>query len=613
MSTPYDGKVALWQWKSSSVLEKTIEEFVRTIKQWAPHVRQVWVKTSDGSDWMGKYDDARSPLAINGPDSIARWVQVLEANGLEFHAWCVPKGKDVNAEADLITQTCNIPGVRSMILDVEPYRGFWEGGREAIRPFMVRLRRGVGGKFHIGMSIDPRRHHYTRIFPEEWRPFVNSLHPQCYWESFERPSDEVLDEAYEVWGSYGLPIIPALQGNASAISIAQARDYVLSFHNAVGLSWWRFGVIGPTQFPVINYPVSSVPPPDDDDDTPPATGHYGAEIVVTPNDPGFRAGTHDGQAVEAVLKTFKGTWGWDVKYKDTRVDRSQVWGLWDPGLTVSGWYEVAAFVPARHATTTSARYKLHGVQNSSSELLIQVNQSQYANLWVPLGIFQFDANNAKAGIIFLNDLAYENGREIAFDAVRYRQILGRIPSAEFMADGYDAPIGTKTERQEDDMWPGHWFDATGYAARYYRGTPQEAYHTGADLNLNRPYWDADAHSPVYAAASGVVTFAERLSGWGKVVVIRHDPLVSTGQVLYGRYGHVEDIRVRVGDRVQRGQQIASVGNAEGTFPYHLHFDLSPTKVLETAPWDWPKLDLERLRRNYVDPQKFVVENRPLSR
>src|SRR5690606_24786913 len=119
MSTPYDGKVALWQWKSSSVLEKTIEEFVRTIKQWAPHVRQVWVKTSDGSDWMGKYDDARSPLAINGPDSIARWVQVLEANGLEFHAWCVPKGKDVNAEADLITQTCNIPGVRSMILDVE--------------------------------------------------------------------------------------------------------------------------------------------------------------------------------------------------------------------------------------------------------------------------------------------------------------------------------------------------------------------------------------------------------------------------------------------------------------------------------------------------------------
>lgn len=611
-TTPYDGKVALWHWKGSSVLEKTIEEFARTIKQWAPHVKQVFVKTTDGTDWMGVYDTPPNALAINGPESIERWVQVLESNGLEFHAWCVPKGKNVNAEADLIIETCNIPGVRSMILDVEPYRGFWEGGREAIRPFMMRVRRGVGGKYHLGMSMDPRSHHFSRIFPEEWRPYVNSLHPQCYWVSFERAADEVLDEAYEVWGDYGLPIFPALQGNAAVNEIEQARDYAINFHNAMGLSWWRFGVIGPVQFPAINRPIGDVPPPDDDEG-PPSTGRYGIEIVITPNDPGFRSGTHDGQAVDKVLKTFKGTWGWDVKYKDTRPDQSQVWGLWDPNLTESGWYEVATFIPARHATTTNARYKIHGVQNNPQELLVQVKQAEYSNLWVPLGIFQFDANNPKAAVTFLNDLAYESGREIAFDAMRFRQIIGRIPTAQYLADGYDPPIGTRTEREANDVWPGHWFDATGYAMRYFRGTPQEAYHTGADLNLNRPYWDADAHSPVYAAASGVVTFAERLTGWGKVIIVRHDPLVTTGQVLRGRYAHVEQIRVKVGDRVQRGQQIATVGNAEGIFPYHLHFDLSPTNALETAPWDWPQLNLERLKRDYVDPQKFVAAHRPMSR
>jgi murein DD-endopeptidase MepM/ murein hydrolase activator NlpD len=215
--------------------------------------------------------------------------------------------------------------------------------------------------------------------------------------------------------------------------------------------------------------------------------------------------------------------------------------------------------------------------------------------------------------VFLNDLTYEDNREITFDAVRYRQIVGRIPTAEFMADGYDPPIGTQEERESSEVWPGHWFDATGFAVRYYRGTPQEAYHTGADLNLNRPYWDADAHSPVYAAAAGVVTYASRLPGWGNVIIIRHFPLVSTGQTMYARYAHVNDLRVQVGDRVQRGQQIATVGNADGVFPYHLHFDLSPTNILEKAPWDWPRLNLARLKNDYVDPEEFIANNRPLSR
>ncbi len=611
MSTPYDGKVALWHWKGSSVSEDTIEDLARTIRQWSPHVKQIWVKTTDGTDWMGRFD-SDNPLAITGPAAIARWAQVLEANGLELHAWCVPKGQDVVAEADLIIETCNVPGVRSMILDIEPYQGFWSGGRENIRPFMTRLRRGVGGRFHIGMSVDPRPHHYNRIFPEEWRPFVNSIHPQCYWVSFDRPFDEVLDEAYQVWGRYGLPIYPALQGNAQPSDMTQARDYSINFHSADGVSWWRFGVIGPSQFTAINHPIGDVDPPGDDDG-PPAGGHYGAEIVVTPNDPGFRAGTHTGEHPDDLLRTFRGTWGWDVKYKDTRADTSTIWTLWDPNLTASGWYEVSTFVPARHATTSNARYKLHGVQGMQRELQIKIAQSEYYNLWVPLGVFQFDANNARAGIVFLNDLTYEDDREIAIDAIRYRQIIGRVPTSEFLADGYDPPIGTRMERQEAKVWPGHWFDATGYGVRYFRGTPQEAFHTGADLNLNRPYWDADARSPVYAMASGVVTFAGRLAGWGKVVIIRHDPLVSTGQVMMGRYAHVENVRVKVGDRVQRGQQVASVGNAEGVFPYHLHVDLSPTTVLERAPWDWPKLDLNRLHQHYVDPRKFIEDNRPLSR
>lgn len=606
MATPYDGKVALWHWKGTSVAEQSIEAFVRTLKQWAPYVKQVFVKTSDGSDWMGKYDSG--PLAINGPDSIRQWVQVLEANGMEFHGWVVPKGLDVVAEADLIIAAANVKGVRSMILDVEPHPGFWQGGKDPIRPFMIRVRRGVGGNFHLGMSVDPRRHQYAPIFPDEWRQFMNSIHPQTYWALFERDYEDVLDEAYDVWGEYGLPIYPVLQGDAPVKEMEEARAYTINFHNAQGISWWRAGVVSAAQYPVINRPMTPLPSPTEPQ--PPTSGLYGLEIVITPEDPGFRAGSHTSIAVDDLLRTYDGTWGWDVRYKTTRNDASQVWALWDPNLSISGWYEVAAFVPARHATTTNARYKLHGARPDGQEMTITINQSAYHNLWVPLGVFQFDANNPKAGVVFLNDLTYETNREIAFDAIRYRQILGRTPSTEYLADGYDAPIGTREERASDSMWPGQWFDATGYAVRYFIGSPQEAFHTGADLNLNRPYFDADAHSPVYAAASGIVTFAGRLAGWGNVIVIRHDPLLSTGRVMFSRSAHVSNVRVKVGDRVLRGQQIASVGNAEGTQPYHLHFDLSPTTILEQSPWDWPRLDSTRLQRDYVDPREFIKLNRP---
>jgi murein DD-endopeptidase MepM/ murein hydrolase activator NlpD len=142
-------------------------------------------------------------------------------------------------------------------------------------------------------------------------------------------------------------------------------------------------------------------------------------------------------------------------------------------------------------------------------------------------------------------------------------------------------------------------------------TPQEAYHTGADLNLNTPYFDADAHTPVSAAASGIVTYVGKILGWGRVIVIRHDPLVTTGQMVYARYAHIEQPRVVLGQRVVRGEQIANVGNADGQYPYHLHFDVSQSAILDKQPGHWPQLNLNNLLENYTDPRLFVAQHRPI--
>lgn len=606
METPYDNQVAVWHWRGDVVPENSIVDLARNLKTAAPHVTQVWVKISDytpqtGAQWQGYWDTKRS-LAIDGAASIDRWVQGLATYGLELHIWCVPRGGDVDGETNIIIQACTRPGVKSLILDVEPYDGYWIGGRDGVRPFMTRIRRALPGAFHIGIAVDPRTQHYETTFPREWTPFVNSVHPMVYWATMRRTPDSLLEETYRVWGGYGKPIIPILQGNAQAGDMEAAFNLSTQRHGARSVSWWRLGVIGPVEWSAINRPIqdSGVPPP-----TTPFV--YGEERIVKPDDAECVRFSHTGQNE---FNTFTGAWGWRIYYKRSEVQASKVTVRWATQLTESGHYEIAAFVPARHATAQNLRYKIHGVKNAPTEVIATLNQSTYFNQWVTLGVYDLDKTLPNAGYVFLNDLTGETDQEIAFDAVRWRRVLNYADNVLVppgFADGFDAPVGTIVERRTAKMWPGTWLDASPFGQLYFIGTANEAYHTGADLNLPR---NADAHLPVYSAASGIVIYANALPVWGNVIIIKHDPIVGSGRVLYGRYAHVEEMIVQVGQRVQRGTQIAKIGNAFGRWAYHLHFDLSPTTILEVNPGHWPGKDRDALFNNYIDPREFIEANRP---
>jgi len=616
--TPYDGKVAVWHWRGDSIAENSIVEFASNLKNRAPNVKQIWVKTSDGANWQGTFD--RSPMAINSEADVDRWVQTLADLDLEFHAWCVPKGLDVQRETAIINAVCTRPGVKSMILDVEPFAGFWQGGREGVRPYMLAIRRVIGGEFHIAMSMDPRPQHFANTFPDEWFPFINSVHPQSYWFTFRQTPEQTLQSVYETWGSYGRPIIPALQGDAPLVDQEAAHTLATSRHGAAGVSWWRYGVI--SQFGAVNRPIEIAAPGAPTDEP---TDNIAEEILVIPNGDGFRSGTYTGQQE---FQQFTGTWNWPVLYKETEPQTSTVWAEWRTNLAESGRYEIAAFIPARHATTQRARYKIHGIRGTNTEVVLEINQAANRNRWVPLGIFDLERNTINAGKVFLNDVTGEIGREIAFDAIRFRRLVTVPPPSNGgsptpppagdrpdvvdgvpVADGYDSPVGTAEQRRGSRVWPQGWLDASPFGILYFVGTPSEAYHTGADLNFGTPF--EDKGMPVYSCANGVVTFAGNLRVWGLVIVIRHDPLYQPGgEVLYSRYGHVQNVLVSPGQRVKRGDQIAEIGDAFGRFIPHLHFDLSPTTVLEIRPSDWPGTNRAALLKNYIDPLQFILRNRP---
>src|SRR5688572_2115049 len=126
--------------------------------------------------------------------------------------------------------------------------------------------------------------------------------------------------------------------------------------------------------------------------------------------------------------------------------------------------------------------------------------------------------------------------------------------------GYFFPLGTPTERASGVIPAPFWVDATGYRQRYRIDTPDEAFHTGNDWNLNKPFFDADKLAPVYAIAYGFVLFSGFLEGWGWVIVIWH--VSPDGGMVLARYAHVTNPKVQAGAWVTPQTQIAQVGNAE---------------------------------------------------
>ena len=384
--TPYDERVAVWHWKGDVLSDNSIDELAQRLKRTAPRVTEVFVKTSDcteqsGARWQGYWDSSRD-LALDGPERIDRWVSALGRYGMNFHAWCVARGLDIVAETNLIVQACQRPGVRSLILDVEPYDGFWSAGREGIRPFMLRIRRQLPANFHIGMSVDPRRHHFNRIWPEEWRPYIDSIHPQVYWVTFGNLPQEALQEAWEVWGNFGLPIVPVLQGNSEAWEIRMAHTLATKRHKAPGVSWWRIGVIGPSQYSALNRSIQL------EEVEPETTLEGNGDLsLVRPHDAGFAKGAYSGGATFGV---FRGALGWPAWYRPTQGSRSASWAHWTPALHRAGSYELAVFVPDEHASTQHASYQIHGVRGAEMLVTVEVDQSRYSNQWVTLGVYAFE-------------------------------------------------------------------------------------------------------------------------------------------------------------------------------------------------------------------------------
>ncbi len=120
------------------------------------------------------------------------------------------------------------------------------------------------------------------------------------------------------------------------------------------------------------------------------------------------------------------------------------------------------------------------------------------------------------------------------------------------------------------------FYSSNFGWRIDPFTGQNAMHEGVDFV-------AEAGTPIYASAGGVVDYASYQPDYGNMVEIDH------GNDIVTRYAHASKLFVKVGQVVRRGEKIAEVGTTGRSTGNHLHFEVrykgiaqNPVRFLQKA-------------------------------
>ena len=122
--------------------------------------------------------------------------------------------------------------------------------------------------------------------------------------------------------------------------------------------------------------------------------------------------------------------------------------------------------------------------------------------------------------------------------------------------------GSATRYSGTFTWPlpGYTSASSAYGWRTHPIYGTRKFHKGEDI-------PAPTGAAIVAAASGTVTTAGWVSGYGNYTVINHGGGVMTA------YGHQSAIYVSVGQTVSAGQTIGAVGSTGNSTGPHLHFEV----------------------------------------
>ncbi|MGJ8546781.1 MAG: DUF5930 domain-containing protein [Sulfitobacter sp.] len=145
------------------------------------------------------------------------------------------------------------------------------------------------------------------------------------------------------------------------------------------------------------------------------------------------------------------------------------------------------------------------------------------------------------------------GEEPSADTLRANRLLNQMDRLNlYRIAAQKAPFATPVK------------DSFRFTSQFgYRRDPKTGgrrMHKGVDFA-------AGMGTNLYATADGVVVHAGWSSGYGRLVKVQHEFGIET------RYAHMSKMRVKVGQRVSRGQHIGDMGASGRVTGVHLHYEV----------------------------------------
>lgn len=160
-----------------------------------------------------------------------------------------------------------------------------------------------------------------------------------------------------------------------------------------------------------------------------------------------------------------------------------------------------------------------------------------------------------------------------------------------LADGFDFPVG----KPNGDGY---------YKSRGYWPNG----HLGEDWN-GKGGGDSDLGAPIFSTARGVVIISENIGvGWGNCIIVRHPYRESTGKIemVDSLYAHLQQRLVKVGQVVEKGQLVGTMGGNNGMYFVHLHFEMRKNLRIGMN-----RSQFARDNTNYYSPTDFINQHRTL--
>ncbi|OFY77393.1 MAG: hypothetical protein A2281_00960 [Bacteroidetes bacterium RIFOXYA12_FULL_38_20] len=186
---------------------------------------------------------------------------------------------------------------------------------------------------------------------------------------------------------------------------------------------------------------------------------------------------------------------------------------------------------------------------------------------------------------------------------------------KLISDGFDFPVGNANGggsymSVSDKVKYDGWYVSVKTAESYEMGL-----HTGEDWNGSGG-GNTDFGQPVYSISKGLIIEAKDFGApWGKVVVIEHRYIENAEvKTVFSLYAHLNEFFVSTGDTVLRRDTIATIGNADGNFYAHLHFEIRKSGMSQYNTDYWPSSDgkdAKWILENYEKPSEFIKNHRNL--